>query len=107
MLYRILIIIVLCLQLSSCHSQKAGKAATGYDLAKPYKHWILPETLKEVSGITWVDNNHLLLIEDLHASLYLMNVQQKGQIEKTIPFASRGDKKFDIEDVTIANNTVY
>ncbi|MDB5231467.1 MAG: hypothetical protein JWN76_2272 [Chitinophagaceae bacterium] len=106
MLHRILILIALSLNIYSCNSQKTGKAATGYDLAKPVKTWNMPGTLNEISGVTWIDNNHLMAIEDLHANLYLLNIQ-KGQVEKTIPFETSGDKKFDIEDVTIANNVVY
>ena len=124
MRYRNLIMIAaLCLQMMSCNSpqsaktadtsatdvSKPGKAAddTGYDLSKPVNTWDMPPELKEISGVTWIDNSHLVAIEDLHANLYLLNMAGKGQVEKTIPFEATGDKKFDIEDVTIADNTVY
>lgn len=79
-----------------------------YDLARPAKSWTLPDELKEISGNAWVDANHLLVIEDLHPVLYLLRLENdKAVIEKKIPFAPIGDKKFDIEDVTLAGNTAY
>jgi len=78
-----------------------------YDLSRPVKVWNLPGLLKEVSGNAWVDENHLLLIEDLHPNLYLVRLEKEGIIEKTIPFAKQGDEKFDVEDVALAGNTAY
>lgn len=78
-----------------------------YDLSKPRKMWELPKDLKEISGNAWVDNTHLLVIEDLHPNLYLLALGDKVQIEKTIPFEPSKDKKVDIEDVTLIGNTAY
>lgn len=78
-----------------------------YDLSKPLKMWELPQDLKEISGNAWVDNTHLLVIEDLHPNLYLLALGDKVQIEKTIPFEPSKDKKVDIEDVTLIGNTAY
>jgi uncharacterized protein YjiK len=50
----------------------------------------------------------LILIEDLHPNLYLVKIDDKNAtLEKTIPFAVEDKEKFDIEDVTYVNNTVY
>ena len=78
-----------------------------YNLSKPSQVWNLPESLKGVSGIVWVDGNHCLLIEDLHPDLYLVRLGKEGVIEKTILFAQQSDKKFDIEDVALTGNTAY
>src|SRR5947209_13503155 len=32
-----------------------------YDLAKPAAKWVLPNELKEISGNTWIDKDHLLV----------------------------------------------
>ncbi|HWJ24942.1 MAG TPA: SdiA-regulated domain-containing protein [Flavisolibacter sp.] len=107
--------------LCACHSgpkadkteqsvKTAGVAESSfnYDLSKPAQKWVLPKELKEISGCTWIDKNHLLVIEDLHPNLYLLRLDEQPVIEKVIPFQQdNNDKKFDIEDVTIANNTVY
>ncbi|MEO9211442.1 MAG: SdiA-regulated domain-containing protein [Ginsengibacter sp.] len=79
-----------------------------YDLKKPKRTWQLPSALLEVSGNTWVDKNHLLLIDDRHPNLYLIKIDDKNAVlEKTIPFQDDEKDKFDIEDVTIFNDVVY
>ncbi|MEO7048316.1 MAG: hypothetical protein ABI091_23655, partial [Ferruginibacter sp.] len=85
------------------------KAAPAYDLNKPDKKWELPAELYEISGNAWIDNDHLLAIEDLHPNLYLLNLKNDNAvIEKTINFQKDpSGKKIDIEDVAIANNVVY
>ena len=79
-----------------------------YELNKPGHTWKLPEQLIEVSGNAWVDNDHLILIEDMHTVLYLIKLDDKNAtLEKTIQFKEEDRDKFDIEDVTIANDVVY
>ena len=79
-----------------------------YDLKNPNHTWQLPTDLVEVSGNTWVDKDHLILIEDLHPNLYLIKIGDKtATLEKTIPFQNSEKDKFDIEDVTIVDNVVY
>src|SRR6185312_1296711 len=79
-----------------------------YDLKNPGHTWKLPEGLVEVSGNTWIDKDHLILIEDTHPNLYLIKTDdKKAVLEKTIPFQKDEKDKFDIEDVTIVNDVVY
>ena len=79
-----------------------------YDLKNPNHTWKLPKELVEVSGNTWVDEGHMILIEDTHPNLYLINTKNKNAtLEKTIPFQKDEKNKFDIEDVTIVNHAVY
>ena len=87
---------------------KETVAAYNYDLKTPTHTWRLPGELVEVSGNTWIDKDHLILIEDLHPNLYLIKIDEKNAtLEKTIPFAEEDKEKIDIEDVTYVNNTVY
>jgi SdiA-regulated len=90
-------------------STSAGLQASPfeYDLSRPDKSWVLPSQLKEISGNTWVDKDHLLAIEDLHPNLYLIRLGQRPVIEKQIAFLPEKNKKMDIEDVVLYNNTVY
>jgi hypothetical protein len=89
-------------------SQTQPVSNFNYDLKKPDHTWKLPEGLIEVSGNTWVDKDHLILIEDLHPNLYLVKTDDsKATLEKTIPFQKDEKNKFDIEDVTKVNNIVY
>ena len=85
-----------------------SKAAYNYDLKNPDHSWMLPDQLIEVSGNTWVDKDHLILIEDMHPELYLIKIdEKKATLEKTIVFAKEDKEKIDIEDVVYVNNTVY
>lgn len=89
-------------------NQDINKKDFHYDLKNPERTWELPSSLEEVSGNTWVDKNHLLLIDDRHPNLYLIKIDEKNaMLEKTIPFQSDEKDKFDIEDVTIVDNVVY
>ncbi len=82
--------------------------AFNYNLKTPDHTWRLPDQLIEVSGNTWIDKDHLILIEDLHPNLYLIKIDdKKATLEKTIPFAEDDKDKVDIEDVAYINNTVY
>ncbi|MEO8719840.1 MAG: SdiA-regulated domain-containing protein [Ginsengibacter sp.] len=79
-----------------------------YDLKSPDQSWKLPKELAEVSGNAWVDQNHLILIEDLHPNLYLIKTDDKtATLEKTISFQKDQKDKFDIEDVTMIGQVVY
>ena len=93
---------------TNAKSDDAQKETFQYDLAKPAANWTLPAELKEVSGNSYIDATHFLLIEDLHPILYLMRLEKdKAVIEKQIPFAEVSDKKFDIEDIAVSGNTAY
>lgn len=89
-------------------SQTATVSSFTYDLKKPDHSWELPQELREVSGNTWIDKDHLILIEDLDPELFLIKLDDKNaSVEKTIPFQKDGKGKFDIEDVTMINGVVY
>src|SRR5438067_5708768 len=79
-----------------------------YDLAHPQKKWQLHMDLMEISGNTWVDKDHILAIEDLTPNLYLLKLDENSaSVEKKILFREGKDpeKKFDVEDVVLVNNT--
>lgn len=87
---------------------KNNDASFTYDLKKPNRQWRLPPVLVEVSGNTWIDKDHLILIEDKSANLYYVKIDDSNAtLENTVPFASNDKDKFDIEDVTYVNGIVY
>ena len=85
------------------------EAVKAYDLTHPQKKWKLPQALLEISGNSWMDKDHLLVIEDLHPNLYVISLKDTNAvIEKTIPFKEdSAGKKFDVEDIALVNNTAY
>ena len=88
---------------------KQSIPTSGYDLSHPKKKWKLPQSLLEISGNSWIDKDRLLIIEDLHPNLYILNLKDTTAIiEKTISFKEDIDgKKFDVEDIVVVNTTAY
>jgi len=94
--------------ISDSSGKQAPAGSYSYDLKTPNHTWKLPSQLIEVSGNTWVDKDHLILIEDLHPDLYFIKIDDKNAtLEKTVPFAEQEKEKVDIEDVAYVNNVVY
>ncbi|HSU28765.1 MAG TPA: SdiA-regulated domain-containing protein [Chitinophagaceae bacterium] len=112
---------LLSLVLFSCKSQSKKKnkkdpeptpavavnAPVDYDLLHPLKKWTLPKELFEISGQSWIDENHLLAVEDFHPTLYLLRLDDNLQVEKTITFGDSSGKKFDLEDVAVIGPDAY
>jgi hypothetical protein len=86
---------------------KYGTTAVQYTLQKPSASWKMPNELVEISGNAWVDDTHMLAIEDEQPNLYLVRLDKEAVIEKTIPFAPESIKNFDLEDVAFYDNTAY
>ena len=66
------------------------------------KKWLLPEVLREVSGIAYLDAQRFATVQDEEGTIFIYN-HADGKIEKEIPFAGPGD----YEDIAVANNTAY
>lgn len=81
--------------------------ATPYQLGKPNKVWVLPEKLLEISGVSWVDKDRLLVIEDSHPVLYLLRLDNDIAVEKEIRFAPQEAPKMDFEDLAVDGQTAY
>ncbi|MEP6615287.1 MAG: SdiA-regulated domain-containing protein [Ginsengibacter sp.] len=90
-------------------NETTSKKSFKYDLDHPQKKWKLIPDLLEISGNTMVDENHLLVIEDLRPDLYLLRLDaDTAVVEKKVRFKDeKPGEKFDVEDVTLVNNTVY
>jgi uncharacterized protein YjiK len=73
-----------------------------YPLKKPDKVYVLQKSLKEVSGLSFVTDSEVALIEDENGSIFFYNLDQK-KISKTISFAKDGD----FEDLKMLGDTAY
>jgi len=93
---------------NAANESKSQLAISGYDLKHPSQSWKLPGELKEISGIVKLGGDSLLAIEDLHASLYFLRLENsKASVTTTLPFATNQKDKFDIEDVAMIGDTIY
>ena len=64
--------------------------------------WDLPEELKEVSGIAYLDQNRFACVQDEDGIVFIYNINDQ-KIEGKIPFAGAGD----YEGITVNGNTAY
>lgn len=72
-----------------------------YQLDNPSETFSLPKTLIEVSGISWLDDNRLLGVQDENGMVYEYDLE-KG-IVHTVDFEGKGD----FEDLEFFDEIVY
>jgi hypothetical protein len=79
------------------------KAATrGYDLNQPAVQWSLPDTLREISGITLINETTVACIQDENGILFVYNLDE-NDIQRQQPFHLNGD----YEGIAKAGSTIY
>lgn len=90
--------------MSSCFActQDAGAQIAGYDLNAPFKVLILPDTLREVSGITALDKDRVACVQDENGIVFIYDLN-KGRLESQYVFAADGD----YEGIARAGDTLY
>lgn len=64
--------------------------------------WELPNELKEVSGIAYIDEQRFACVQDEEGKIFIFN-RSTGKIENTIAFSGAGD----YEGITINDGTAY
>jgi uncharacterized protein YjiK len=73
-----------------------------YHLAEPDKTWKLPNTLVEISGLSFIDNDRLACVQDEKGNIYIFNLKT-GKIESEINFGYDGD----YEAIEIVENNAW
>ena len=118
-LLRSLVLITGLLFHNSCNNKAESKKeeegpkpvslqSTNYDLLKPVKSWALSDSLAEISGITFLKNERLIAIEDLHPILYEIKLgDSTSSIINKLEFRETDKEKFDFEDLAAIGDTVY
>lgn len=61
-----------------------------YQLDRPIRSWKLPESLVEISGLSYIDDQRLACIQDENGIIYIFNVKN-GEVEQEINFGDDGD----------------
>ncbi len=69
---------------------------------KIVREWNLPQVLKEISGINYLDSNHFACIQDEIGSIFILN-SSSGLVETQIPFGPPGD----YEAIAIVKGDAY
>ncbi len=73
-----------------------------YQLEKPDKYWEIPKKLVEVSGLGYIDDARLALVQDEKGIVFVFNVQS-GRAEREIKFGDDGD----YEGIEIVENDAW
>jgi uncharacterized protein YjiK len=79
-----------------------NKKITGYNLTEPDKIFILPDTLREVSGLTNIDSTTFACIQDENGILFIYNTIN-NQLQHQYTFHIDGD----YEGITRVDQTIY
>lgn len=94
---------VFSLILYSCGATDTNnEKTTGYNLTAPDVSFILPDTLREVSGLTYIDSTSFACIQDENGILFIYDVV-KNEIKKQYTFNIDGD----YEGITRVGKTIY
>lgn len=75
---------------------------TPYNFLNPDKIFNMPETLKEISGIAWSDDNTLYCVQDEEGTIFIFNTR-KSELSGTLQIFGKGD----YEDIAIVGDKVY
>lgn len=85
-----------------CGFEKQKSTAFGYNLSKPEKTFILPESLNEISGITTINQNQIACVQDEIGSIFIYDL-----IEAAIIKEYTSDLIGDFEELALVDNTMY
>ncbi len=61
-----------------------------YQISKPDQSWELPTRLVEISGLSYIDEDHLACVQDEKGNIYIFNLKI-GEVDRKIDFAGAGD----------------
>jgi len=96
-------LIITLLVLMACNATGTNyEKKTGYNLTSPDITFILPDTLHEVSGLTYIDSTSFACIQDENGILFIYDVVN-NKIKKQSTFNIDGD----YEDVARVDKTMY
>ncbi len=85
------------------HSEETMDAySVKYDLENPSQKIKLPNSLQEISGLSFYKNNELACINDEQGKVFIFDLDKK-EISEKIPFGKTGD----YEGVEVVGNEVF
>jgi len=91
------------LVLASCAmTYTSNETKTGYNFSKPDQTLLLPDTLREVSGLTIIDSTTFACVQDENGILFIYDIIA-GKIKHQYPFHIDGD----YEGIAKVGTTMY
>jgi uncharacterized protein YjiK len=73
-----------------------------YNFEEPTEKYVLPDKLKEISGLSYYKNNQLVCVNDEEGKIFIYDITEKKIVDK-IPFGKDGD----YEGVEIVGDEVF
>ncbi len=73
-----------------------------YNFEEPTEKYILPDKLKEISGLSYYKNNQLVCVNDEQGKIFIYDITEKRIVDK-IPFGKDGD----YEGVEVVGDEVF
>jgi uncharacterized protein YjiK len=96
-------LLILATNLFSCGATfRNNEKITGYNLTTPDKSSVLPDTLREVSGLTNIDSTTFACIQDENGILFIYDAR-KNELKRQYTFNIDGD----YEGITRVGETIY
>lgn len=96
-------LLILATNLFSCGATFTNnEKITGYNLTTPDKSFILPDTLREISGLTNIDSTTFACIQDENGILFIYEAR-KNELKRQYTFNIDGD----YEGITRVDETIY
>lgn len=99
----VFVIIVITIVVVACFPKKKKSDYTvAYDLQNPTKSMILPENLKEISGLSFYKDNQLACVNDEKGNVFIYDLQQEAIVEK-IEIGKKGD----YEGIEVVDDEIF
>lgn len=87
----------------ACNRQTAVvKSKLGYNLTNPDLQLSLPDTLREISGITLIDSTTIACIQDENGILFFYDIS-RNEIKRQVTFYENGD----YEAICLVDTTIF
>jgi uncharacterized protein YjiK len=90
------------LSVSFCNTPSGKKKTFPYDLNNPDEKYLLPDYLKEISGVSFYGEKKILCVQDEKAIIYVLDTDSQEEMKK-YDFGKNGD----FEDIAVVGQTAY
>lgn len=100
--FGLLVLLIYSTFIPKCGAPLAKKTEFPYHVSEPAEKYTLKHSLAEVSGLSFVSDKEVALIEDENGSIFFFDLE-KSTITRKISFAKDGD----YEDLKIKGDTAY
>ncbi len=99
----VLVVIIVSFLVIACFpKKKKSDYVVSYDLQNPTKSMILPEDLKEISGLSFYKDNQLACVNDEKGNVFIYDLQEESIVEK-IEIGKKGD----YEGIEVVDDEIF